>query len=81
MRTAIDASGRLVVPKPLREALRLQPGQALEATVREGHLEITPLPAKVTFELENGRLVAVPDQAMPTLDVDTVREVLENTRR
>jgi AbrB family looped-hinge helix DNA binding protein len=81
MRTAIDASGRLVVPKPLREALGFQAGQELEATVREGHLEIAPIPARVVLQLEGGRLVAVSDQSMPTLDARTVREVLENVRR
>lgn len=81
MRTAIDASGRLVVPKPLRDALGFEPGQELDATIREGHLEISPLPAKIRLEEENGRLVAVPEQPMPPLDAETVRDVLENVRR
>lgn len=81
MKTAIDASGRLVVPKPLREALGFRPGQELDVTIREGHLEVAPVPATVELELESDRLVAVPARPMPTLDAETVRDVLENVRR
>jgi AbrB family looped-hinge helix DNA binding protein len=81
MQAAIDASGRLVVPKALREALDLKPGQVLEVTVRDGHLEIAPVPAKLRFEESNGRLVAVPETPMPGLDAATVRDVLEKVRR
>lgn len=48
MRTTIDASGRLVVPKSIRGALRFEAGQELELTARDGRLEIeapaTPMP-------------------------------------
>jgi AbrB family looped-hinge helix DNA binding protein len=81
MQTAIDASGRLVVPKPLREALGLEPGQPLDVTIREGHLEIAPVPVTVHLELENDRLVAVAERPMPVLNAETVRDVLENVRR
>ena len=40
MRTAIDGAGRIVVPKPLRDALGLSPGQVLEITAGDGRLEI-----------------------------------------
>lgn len=69
------------MPKPLREALGLRPGQELEATVREGHLEIAPAPVRLRLELQDGGLVAVPGQEMATLNADTVRDVLEHVRR
>lgn len=69
------------MPKPLRDALGFEPGQELDVTIREGHLEISPLPVKIRLEEEDGRLVAVPEQPMPPLDAETVRDVLENVRR
>ena len=42
MRTAIDAAGRVVIPKALRDALGLSAGQPLEIDERDGRLEIVP---------------------------------------
>jgi AbrB family looped-hinge helix DNA binding protein len=42
MRTAIDAAGRVVIPKALRDSLGLAAGQPLEIAERDGRLEIVP---------------------------------------
>ena len=70
-----------MVPKALRDALGLQPGQELDATVRDGRLEVAPLPVRVRLEDRHGGLVAVPERPVPPLDTQTVRDVLENVRR
>src|SRR2546428_350068 len=48
MKAVIDRAGRIVVPKPLRQALGLKPGQPLEIRAGDGRLEIenpsNPLP-------------------------------------
>jgi AbrB family looped-hinge helix DNA binding protein len=44
MRTALDGAGRVVVPKALRDALRLTAGQPLEIAERDGRLETVPVP-------------------------------------
>ena len=39
----MDASGRLVLPKVLRERLNLRAGASLRASVVAGHIELVPL--------------------------------------
>jgi AbrB family looped-hinge helix DNA binding protein len=49
MRTTIDAAGRLVVPKPLREQLGFAPGLELELDAVDGRLEVA-VPSRVHVE-------------------------------
>ncbi|MEJ7567040.1 MAG: AbrB/MazE/SpoVT family DNA-binding domain-containing protein [Gaiellaceae bacterium] len=81
MRTTIDAAGRIVVPKRLRDELRLEAGQALEIAARDGRLEIAPQSTPMQLERREGRLVAVPDEPLPALTASEVRETLEQLRR
>lgn len=81
MRTTIDAAGRLVVPKPLRDALGLTPGRILELEVRDGRLEIEPIATPMRLEAREGGVVAVPLEPLPPLTAEQVRETLEQTRR
>jgi AbrB family looped-hinge helix DNA binding protein len=81
MRAAIDGAGRVVIPKPLRESLGLRPGQILDISVRDGRLEIEAAPTPMRLERRDGRLAAVPDDELPPLTADLVRETLEQVRR
>ena len=40
MKTIIDSAGRIVVPKSLRQALNIKPGQVLDIRAGDGRLEI-----------------------------------------
>jgi AbrB family looped-hinge helix DNA binding protein len=66
MKVAMDSVGRIVVPKALREALDLKPGQPLEIRARDGRLEIE---------------VASTPLELPTLTADEIRATLERVRR
>jgi AbrB family looped-hinge helix DNA binding protein len=81
MRTTIDTAGRIVVPKPLRQALGLEPGQHLEIHAGDGRLVIEAAAASLRLAKRGKGIVAVPDTEMPTLTADQVRETLERIRR
>ena len=81
MRTAIDSAGRIVVPKPLRDSLGLTTGQPLEIVERDGHLELTPAPTPMRLIDDGDGLTAVPDDDLPPLTAELVRDILEQTRR
>ena len=81
MVTTIDSAGRIVVPKRLREELGFKPGQELELSVVDGHLEIEHQATPMRLERRGQRLVAVTDREMPTLTTEMVRDALEQVRR
>jgi bifunctional DNA-binding transcriptional regulator/antitoxin component of YhaV-PrlF toxin-antitoxin module len=60
MNTTMDASGRLVIPGPIRREAALEPGVPLDVRWRDGIIEIEPQPLPVTFETRGRLLVAKP---------------------
>ncbi len=81
MKTAIDAAGRVVVPKALRDSLGLAAGQPLEIAERDGRLEIMPAATPMRLIDEGDGAAAVADAETPVLTADIVRKTLERIRR
>lgn len=81
MRTAIDSAGRIVIPKPLRDALGLTAGAQLEIDERDGRLEIAPAATPMRLVDEGDGVAAVADADMPVLTAELVRDTLEHIRR
>ena len=81
MQITIDAAGRVVIPKSMRDSLGLTGGGTIEIREREGVIEIEPAATTMRLEERNGYLVAVPDRELPPLTDDLVRATLEKTRR
>lgn len=79
MRTTIDAAGRIVVPKVLRDEPGLAPGQGLEIR-RDGRLDIQVAPRSIQLEKRGKGIVAIPGAEFPSLTADRVRETLERVR-
>jgi AbrB family looped-hinge helix DNA binding protein len=79
MRTTIDAAGRLVVPKPLREELGFAAGAELEVTSVDGHLEVA-IPSRVSAE-EGPHGVRFTADTEERLNAEQVRELMERGRR
>ena len=81
MRTTIDRAGRVVVPKALRDELKLDGGTPLEIRVREGRLEIEPVATPMRLVRRGKGLVATTEEPLPRIDADLVRTVTESLRR
>jgi AbrB family looped-hinge helix DNA binding protein len=80
MRTTIDAGGRVVIPKPVRDRPGLRPGAEVEVVEADGKVEIAPAVAAIEVVEVAGRLVAR-GEGLPPLTDETVRETIERTRR
>jgi AbrB family looped-hinge helix DNA binding protein len=77
----IDRLGRIVVPKSIRQKLRLQGGEVLEVEERDGLIELRPAATTVTIvETEEGPVAQQVDD-LPAMTDGLVREVLEQVRR
>lgn len=81
MKAAIDAAGRLVIPKALRQALGLKAGQAVEIRAGDGRLVIDIVATPMKLKRRGKGVVAVPESNLPPLTADQVRETLERVRR
>ncbi|MGV1007694.1 MAG: AbrB/MazE/SpoVT family DNA-binding domain-containing protein [Dermatophilaceae bacterium] len=81
MQTTIDSAGRIVVPKALRDAMRLRPGQTVDIVFADGRLQIDVAATSIRLEETESLPVAVPDAPVSPLDATVVRDTLESTRR
>lgn len=81
MKSTIDAAGRIIVPKAMRDTLGLKPGQPLELRVGDGRLEIEIASTPMRLKKRGKGMVAVPDEELPPLTADEVRETLDRVRR
>jgi AbrB family looped-hinge helix DNA binding protein len=81
MKAVIDSAGRIIVPKALRDALGLKPGQPLEIRAGDGRLEIEIAATPMRLKKRGRGVVAVPQSALPPLTAEQVRDTLERVRR
>jgi AbrB family looped-hinge helix DNA binding protein len=81
MRVTIDRAGRIVVPKPLREALGLSPDTPLEIDVVDGHLEVSARhEPPLVVDGPNGPMVAATGTPVSTEDIRRVLETIRERR-
>jgi len=78
--STIDAAGRLVLPKEIREEAQLEPGMPLRITVHDGHVEIEPAPREVRIVRKGRVSVAVPVEDGPSLTAKVVRDTTAAVR-
>lgn len=80
MRTTIDAAGRVVIPKPLRQWAGLEAGVEIEVRAVGDVLELRPATRPVRLERRGDFVVAVPLEDGPTLHQREVDETLAALR-
>lgn len=82
MRSTIDAAGRVVVPKRMRDRLGLTGGAEIDIEEHDGVVEIRAPSRRVRLETHaDGRPVLVAEGDGPTVDEGDVRAVVEELRR
>lgn len=78
MKATIDSVGRVVVPKPLRDALGLAPGSTVDISRYGAGLQLVPTGRTARLVNESGVLVATGETA---LDDDVVFGLIDAGRR
>jgi AbrB family looped-hinge helix DNA binding protein len=80
MKMVVDKAGRTVIPKALRDKLRLAPGAELEATVEDGQLVARPTGPEVILVEENGRLVLTTTEPVPPMSTEELVDFIHQLR-
>ena len=85
MCSTIDSAGRVVIPKPIREAARLCPGTRVRFRVALAGVVIEPAspepaPLSVTLERRGAMVVAVPRTPVPVLSSEDVTRTMDEIR-
>ncbi len=78
MRVTIDAVGRLVVPKPLRDLLGLRAGSVVDVSRYGAGLQITPVGRTAQLLEVDGELIAT---GTTQIDDDDVFGLIDAGRR
>ncbi|MCX6591284.1 MAG: AbrB/MazE/SpoVT family DNA-binding domain-containing protein [Acidobacteria bacterium] len=80
METTIDAAGRVVIPKAIRDRLGLKSGTPLRIEAIDGRVEIEAVCDEPHLEWRDGLLVAIANPATPPLSPADVEEALTSLR-
>ena len=74
----IDKAGRVVLPKPVRDALQISPGDSLELESSEDHITLRPARGRVRMYKKQGVWVLHGDAP---LKAGVVEETMRKVRR
>jgi len=79
MRITIDNTGRVVIPKQIRDAAGLRPGSPLQIQYRDGRIEIEPKSPKARLVRKGGVVVASIPGA-PKMSMEETNEWIRKSR-
>jgi AbrB family looped-hinge helix DNA binding protein len=77
-RLSIDRAGRLVLPKPVRQQLQLEPGETLELESFEDHIVLRPVRGNAPLHKKRGIWVF---RAGAPLKASVVDETIRSVRK
>ena len=76
----MDRAGRVVIPKEVRCAAGLKPGDAIEVAFREGAVVIEPAGSGMHLEKRGRFTVLVPDVPIENVDENIVQKTIAQLR-
>jgi len=79
-RLTIDRAGRVVIPKPLREELHLEPGDSLELGTIGEQITLRPVRGTSPLTKEHGVWVFHSGEPMPASATDEMLELIRGQR-
>jgi AbrB family looped-hinge helix DNA binding protein len=77
----MDRAGRLVLPKPVREQLQLEPGEPLELESFDDHIVLRPVRGNATAYKRQGILVFRTGPLKASVVDETIRKVRKERER
>ncbi|MGA3195457.1 MAG: AbrB/MazE/SpoVT family DNA-binding domain-containing protein [Terriglobales bacterium] len=78
---SVDQAGRLVLPKPVREQLQLEPGESLEIESFDDHIVLRPVRGNATSYKRQGILVFRTGPLKAAVVDETIRKVRKERER
>jgi AbrB family looped-hinge helix DNA binding protein len=79
-RLTIDRGGRIVIPKPVREELNLEPGDSLEMESAGEQITLRPVRGTAPLKKEHGVWVFHSGQALSASSTDEVLQQIREER-
>jgi AbrB family looped-hinge helix DNA binding protein len=73
----IDKAGRIVLPKPIRQELRIEPGDTFEVETLGDEIKLRPVRRQATVRKKQGVWVLSTGERTT---VETVNELIQETR-
>lgn len=81
IRTTIDAGGRVVIPKPIRDHLGLSPGERVDLVIDGWAIRLTPVQPEIELVRKGRVLVARrPGGSKEPVTQEQVRDAIEAIR-
>jgi AbrB family looped-hinge helix DNA binding protein len=81
MKVAIDAAGRMVIPKRYREELGIAGAGEVEMTAADGRIELSVPDVEARLDRRGGLPVIATDEPTRPLTVEAARAAIDRVRR